>query len=224
MGRSLRAEPASHRDLPLEPPSRQRSLMTSDWGSLSPEEGEAKWFGSLRIERTGERPDSGHLSIPGGNAFGSGFHPSTVLILNALAERRPQVEVLDVGTGTGILALAALRFGAPSAVGVETQAEARDEARRNAELNQLETRLKLAATIPEHQRFRFAMANILAPELRELAPQLARSLASDGTLWLSGLSAGQADEVAETYRKLGLFPVGRRSEEGWWALELTTSW
>lgn len=195
-----------------------------DWGSAEPEAGEVVWFGPLRLERTAAPPDGDGLSIPAGRAFGSGFHPSTKLLLQVLAERRPSGPVLDVGSGSGVLALAALRLGAPSALGVETDPLARVESEANARLNRLADRIRFAPALPEDAQLAFVMANILASELVELADELGRRIASGGQLWLSGIAETRAAEVEQAYRQRGYRVMPPRSHAGWCALEVLAPW
>lgn len=199
-------------------------MNTTDWGSAAPEEGEVAWFGGLRIERTREAPEGEGLSIPAGAAFGSGFHASTTLLLEVLAERDLPEAVLDVGCGSGVLGLAALRLGATRAVGVEIDEAARTEAAANAQLNGLQDRFELRASVPEDTRFALVLANILASELAELADVLGRRLDSGGSLWLSGIAETRLLEVETAYRQRGYRVLPARVKDGWCALEVLPPW
>ena len=204
-------------------------IAAADWGAARPSG--ARWFGPLRV-RVGRRldiessPSESGLLIDPQDTFGTGLHPSTALLIEAIVAARPS-EILDVGTGSGILALAALRLGATRAVGVDLSDDILEVARDNAELNRLP--LVLRRSLPQAQ-FRFVVANILPAELVELAPGLIRCLSPEGCLWVSGLREDQASEVVAAYRRLGLKPLGpptlasNPSGAPWCALAFLAAW
>jgi ribosomal protein L11 methyltransferase len=171
----------------------------------------------------------GALRIIDGPAFGTGLHPTTVLCLEALEAVLDGVmpaRVLDVGTGSGILALAALHRGVPRAVGVDMDGDALRVAAESARLNGLATRLSLVRGGPGALRggWPLVLANIRAAELIELASTLVRRVSSGGRLVLSGIPSAVAAEVAEAYRRLGMKQVGNDARGGWTALVLVPSW
>jgi ribosomal protein L11 methyltransferase len=171
----------------------------------------------------------GALRLVDGTAFGTGLHATTALCLEALEDLLAVVtpgRVLDVGTGSGIIALAALQRGIRHAVGLEIDRTALGEAAENARLNELSHRLLLVHGGPDALRgsWPLVFANIRAAELIELAPTLVRRIESGGTLVLSGIPDAVADQVAHTYRRLGMKPVDRTSRDGWTALMLRPSW
>jgi ribosomal protein L11 methyltransferase len=134
--------------------------------------------------------------------------------------------MLDVGTGSGILALAALEGGAGRVVAVDRDARAIGTAAANAALNRLSSRLLLIRGGPEalSGRWPLVVANILAAPLIELAPALVQRLASGGRLVLSGIPGGVASDVAGVYTGYGLRLVGSEMRAGWCALTLQTTW
>jgi ribosomal protein L11 methyltransferase len=159
------------------------------------------------------------IVVDPGRAFGTGTHESTRLCLTALAALAAQRALgctLDVGTGTGILAIAALKLGASRAIGVDVDPESMESARIHARLNRVELNLILgdgAGAFPS-QRFDTVLANVSASVLRDRRSELGRVLAPSGVLVLSGLLA---DDVAGTvleYQDLGEVTV---SHEGEWA-------
>jgi ribosomal protein L11 methyltransferase len=168
------------------------------------------------------------LTLADGAAFGTGLHPTTSLCLDALTEAveaRPTA-VLDVGTGSGVLALAALLLGVPAAVGIDTDGEALREAEANARLNGLGDRLRLARGGPEAiaGTWPLVVANVLAAPLIEMAPVLARRVGHRGHLILSGIAMSVEPDVEQAYRRLGMQRVTSTSRGGWVAIGLRASW
>lgn len=176
--------------------------------------------GPLRIAPLGQ---PGDLVLESGPAFGSGQHPSTRLVLDRLALRPPTGRVLDVGTGNGILALAALRLGAASAVGVDTDPAALPIAASNAARAGLSDRLELRADLPE-QPFDLILVNIVADTVLDLAPALLTRLAPGGELCASGVSELRRAEVERGLRRLGLHVPGCEESGGWWRIDALASW
>lgn len=152
-------------------------------------------------------------------AFGSGAHASTRLALAALDGLVAGGEtVLDVGCGSGVLALAALALGAAAATGVDVDPAARAATAANAGRNALAGRLTVAAAIPAGRRYDLVVANMLLADLVALAPRLTAAVSPGGALVLSGVLAGQWASLA------GAYPAGppesERVDEGWLALTL----
>jgi ribosomal protein L11 methyltransferase len=162
-------------------------------------------------------------------AFGTGLHPTTALCLEVIEEIvqvTPPSNVLDVGTGTGVLALAALALGVPRALGIDTEDEAIRAAADNARLNGLEHRLQLQRGGPDviEGTWPLVLANILAAPLIEMAPVLVRRIEHRGQLVLSGIPVGVEPDVAQVYQRLGMRRVDERSREGWVAQTFLASW
>jgi ribosomal protein L11 methyltransferase len=164
------------------------------------------------------------ITLDPGMAFGTGLHPTTRACLDLLQRVEPMpARVLDVGCGSGILALAALRLGADSAIGYDTDQLAVDAARANAERNGLDGRLEVRqGSLPEggQDRYPLVLANLVAALLVDLAPRLAAHLASGGVLVASGIIAERADEVIEGLGAAGLAVSERRDDGEWVALRL----
>jgi ribosomal protein L11 methyltransferase len=169
-------------------------------------------------------PADAVIILDPGMAFGTGLHPTTRACLALLQEVAPMpARALDVGCGSGILALAALRLGAETAVGYDTDSLAVDAARANAERNGLDGRLEVRhGTLPEAatERFPLVLANLVAALLVDLAPRLAAHLASGGALVASGIIPGRADEVVQAFEATGLMVTDTRDDGEWVALRL----
>jgi ribosomal protein L11 methyltransferase len=161
------------------------------------------------------------LIVDPGQAFGTGTHESTRLCLAALAELYPSggpASVLDVGTGSGILAVAASLRGARRVTGIDVDGEALRCARRHAALNNVDLRLVHAdgARAVRPHAFDLVLANISAPLLREKRDEILAARAPHGTVVLSGFLATEADALAEAYAAAGA--IERRDEGEWTAL------
>lgn len=159
------------------------------------------------------------LTIDPGGAFGSGLHESTRLVLRAIEGTVKGGEtVLDVGCGSGILAIAALLLGAERARGIDIEESAVPTTLENGEINGTADRLE-ASTDPLESvegSYTLVLANIQAPILIGMAPTLAERVAPGGTLVLSGILAGQEDEVAAAFTALARGLKATISADGEW--------
>ncbi|HLH76867.1 MAG TPA: 50S ribosomal protein L11 methyltransferase [Candidatus Binataceae bacterium] len=162
------------------------------------------------------------IIIDPGQGFGTGHHPSTrgtLLAIEHEVGRGVDGPALDLGSGSGVLAIAMRRLGVDEVCAVEIDPAARANARHNASLNRLSRDLRFAAELKPGTRFGLIAANILASTLIELAPILIQRLAPGGRLILSGILEREAPRVLARYRpQLRL----RRSyrERGWVTLTL----
>lgn len=163
-------------------------------------------------------PAAVNVVLDPGLAFGTGTHPTTAMCLNWLSEQELAGKtVIDIGCGSGILAVAALKLGAARAYGTDIDARALDVARENARRNDVAERLETFlpdAFAPDVQGD-FVVANILAGALAELAPMIIAHVRPGGMLALSGIMVHQVDEVRRAYRPAFEFKI-RTTEE--WAL------
>jgi ribosomal protein L11 methyltransferase len=149
--------------------------------------------------------DAAVVRLDPGLAFGSGTHPTTSLCLQWLDGLATQGElqgrqVLDFGCGSGILALAALKLGAAQAIGVDNDPQAIVATRDNGERNGVGDHLQVF--LPQDEpaaRYPVVVANILASALDALADLLAARVAPGGRIALSGILAGQEDELLVRY-------------------------
>jgi len=169
------------------------------------------------------------IRLTDSSAFGTGCHPTTTLCIEALDEAihfmHPD-SILDVGTGSGILALAALTMGVKHAVGVDTDPDAVQVAAEHARMNNVADRFKLVLGGPETAdgTWPLVVANILAAPLIEMAPVLVRRVASRGRLILSGIPQSLEGEVRQAYARLGMRHIRSMSREAWVVIVLQASW
>ncbi|MBT2746299.1 MULTISPECIES: 50S ribosomal protein L11 methyltransferase [unclassified Lysobacter] len=192
---------------------RFRQVEDQDWERAWMDQYEPLQFGrrtwivpwNHELPAQADTPEAAVVRLDPGLAFGSGTHPTTSLCLawlDTLADEG-QLDgrrVLDFGCGSGILALAALKLGAAHAVGVDNDPQALIATHDNAERNGVDARIEVhlpqdepAATYP------VVVANILASALIALADTLAARVAPGGRIALSGILAGQEDEVLARY-------------------------
>jgi ribosomal protein L11 methyltransferase len=153
------------------------------------------------------------IRLDPGLAFGTGTHPTTRMCLRWIAQHPPQGRrVLDYGCGSGILAIAAARFGAAQIDAVDIDPAAVASAAANAQANgvSISTGLPERATGP----YPLVLANILATPLKMLAPLLCSLVAPGGTLVLAGILDRQAGELTQAYAPHARLGVSD-SAEGW---------
>jgi ribosomal protein L11 methyltransferase len=168
------------------------------------------------------RGDGSQLVELGAGGFGSGQHPSTRLVVELLVDRIKGGErVLDVGCGSGVLGLCALRLGAARVCAVDIDAGAIEATRRNAALNGLERRVEAMRTplAGIAEQFDVVVANVGRAALVELQPELLGCVAPGGWLGVSGFSSSQCSLVAGYLRPL--VELERRTSGEWSALVLT---
>jgi ribosomal protein L11 methyltransferase len=197
-----------------------------DWG-----EGWKKDFRPIDVGRVRVRPSWIDEPTPAGKvevvldpgmAFGTGSHGTTSLCLAALSDvlaERPGASVLDVGTGSGLLAIAARKLGAGRVAANDNDPVAVDVARENAARNGATVELTALPVERIPGTFDVVVANILANVLVELAPALCAKVAPGGVLLLSGILTPQEDEVRRAQLAEGLAPVpGGDRRAGEWSL------
>jgi ribosomal protein L11 methyltransferase len=166
------------------------------------------------------------IEIEPGRAFGTGHHGTTAGCLEALEaaiEREPPSRMLDLGTGSGILAIAAARLGVASVLAVDDDPDAVACAMANAARNHVSDRVRCAladaATLREPP-VPLLVANLLSAAHRRLATQYLHSLTPGGTLLLGGILDAEAAKLGESLADHGLVHLASRSVEGWTTLEL----
>ena len=185
------------------PAHRIETLADDDWVRLTQSQ-----FNPIRISQrlwivptwhTPSDPAAINIVLDPGLAFGTGSHPTTQLCLRWLdANLQGGESILDYGCGSGILAIAALKLGAASAIGVDLDVQAIQASRDNAAANQVEAQFYLPDEAPQFQAD-IVIANILTNPLRMLAPLLASLTRSGGQIALSGILSEQAEDVRQIY-------------------------
>ena len=211
------------------PEPRLRDLGPADWAEA--------WKSGYQILRLGRRlrivpswipytpgPDDVVINLDPGMAFGTGLHPSTQLCLQALEELvRPGARILDVGTGSGILAIAAAKLGAVEVLAIDIDGLAVQTARENVARNgvgDIVQVLQGSVDGPFRGSFDGVLANILAETIASLAPDLARHVASAGWLVASGLIEPRLGLVEQAFGAIGLAIVHRWQSDDWVAVEI----
>lgn len=203
------------------PPHKIETLEENDWVRLTQSQfdpiriSDRLWIVPTWHEPT--NPKAINIALDPGLAFGTGSHPTTRLCLRWLdGNIKGSESVLDYGCGSGILAIAAMKLGAGSAVGVDVDAQAVVASRDNASANRVLADFYLPDGITLAQ-YDVVVANILTNPLRALAPLLAGAAKPGGRIVLSGILAEQAEEVMRIYAQwFDLAPAVL--EDGWCCL------
>jgi ribosomal protein L11 methyltransferase len=167
-------------------------------------------------------PDRIRLVIRPGQAFGTGHHPSTSGTLYALEElckNRRIAHGLDVGTGSGILAIAMVKLGVAKVTAIDTDTTAIANAKENARLNRIGTKICFSTAPVDLFRGRFGLiaANILSSTLIRMAPKLKARLRHPGHLVLAGILQREAESVAAAYLP-ELTAIAARNHGAWTTL------
>jgi ribosomal protein L11 methyltransferase len=167
------------------------------------------------------------LVIEPGRAFGTGHHGSTqgcLAVLDRAAAQRPLDRVLDIGTGSGILAVGAARLGARAVLAIDVDPDAVAAADANARRNGCRDRIDLALAGPESLpagiRYPLVLANLLAQGHAALADQYDRLVEPGGRLVVGGMLVDQDGPVAERLAARGFAPSARAVVDGWVSLLL----
>ncbi|MBX5489995.1 MAG: 50S ribosomal protein L11 methyltransferase [Chloroflexi bacterium] len=208
-------------------PLQVREIVEADW--------ENAWKRHFHVRHVGRRlvivpswrqhtprPDEVVLHLDPGMAFGTGVHPTTRLCL-LLLERwlAPGSAVLDLGTGSGILAIAAAKLGAARVVARDIDTTAVRVAAENVARNAVSDRVAVAqgdlASVPCAERFALALANINLRVLREVLPDLAERLAPGGAAILSGVLREYEPALRAAVEAAGLQWRERRRQQDWLA-------
>lgn len=195
------------------------------------------WTRSLRPERLtdrftvvptrevpGEEFDDTHILLEPTLAFGFGEHSTTRLAARAVERyvtARPRGSVLDVGTGSGVLAIVAARCGAGRVLGIDADPAAVEAARRNATRNAASACIFTTESVGElEQAFDLVVANLDRNTLVQLAPRLSARASRAGRLLLTGLLRDQSAEVRDRFCELGWTEVDEFVEDDWVLIDL----
>ena len=168
------------------------------------------------------QPDEIVLEMDPGMAFGTGLHPSTQLCAEGLVDwMQPEYRILDLGTGTGILALIAAKLGAKEILAVDNDINAVAAARRNARHNHAAHAIRhVHGSLSDISgTYDLVLANLLAPILIKMADAgLATRVQRNGLLIASGVLEEQIAEVSEAFKFVGLHVIEILQQEDWVAL------
>lgn len=166
------------------------------------------------------------ISLDPGMAFGTGTHPTTQLCLEAIEDiTKPGMQVLDLGCGSGILAIAAAKLGAAKVVAVDIDPVAVKTTQENAVANGVGDKIQahegsLNTLIGSARRYDFVLVNILAKVIIAMCDEGLGQLVRPGERAIfSGLILDQVEEVEAALRKTGLEPTARRQQGDWMLLE-----
>jgi ribosomal protein L11 methyltransferase len=223
---SLIIELSRRADSPLETSS--RSVESKDWST--------EWRRGLTVRQLGRvklvpswlaeanYPDALTVVLDPETAFGSGEHGSTRAALSLLERQlQPGDRVLDLGSGSGILSIAAVKLGARSAIGIEVDPEANPVAQRNAERNGVADRVQFldgdaALLAPLAGPADLLVSNILRSVNTTLLPTMTAALRPGGIAIFSGMEQPEAAEFGRTLSRFGFLSIQETLDAGWWAV------
>jgi ribosomal protein L11 methyltransferase len=170
------------------------------------------------------KPDEVVLTLDPGMAFGTGLHPTTRMCLEQIEQRlQPGMRVLDVGTGSGILAIAAAKLGASYVYALDNSSVAVESASASIAMNDLSDRIHVVLGVLDEAahmagQYDLVVANIIAHVIGSLAPQLAQVLTPDGTLIVSGIIESRRHDAEDPLVAAGLTLVEQVKIDDWLAL------
>ena len=163
------------------------------------------------------------ISLDPGSAFGTGTHPTTRLCVKAIEKvisEYKNVKMADIGTGSGILAVAGIKLGADSVVGVDNDASVINVAVENAEKNNVSDKCKFYTGVASdvEGEYEIVVANILAHVLIEAMPELTPLVKQGGKLILSGIISSKSQDVQDSCIQNGLKIIEVLQEDTWVAI------
>lgn len=208
------------------------ALANTAWQQAWQADGDYQGIASARLRvMVGQSPSLDQhdkriqIGLMPGTAFGDGRHATTQVALELLDSLGDltQAHVLDVGTGNGVLAIAAALLGAKSVVATEIEAEALSEAQINAEHNQVRHKIEflLADHLPIERKFEIICANILVPVLHALMPEFAAAMSAQGVLVLAGFIEKDEPALLQCAAAYHMRVLHRSTVRGWLGLVLT---
>jgi ribosomal protein L11 methyltransferase len=209
-----------------EPEILVQSIPNQDWNRQWAQSVKPLWIGNRIVirpswETVDLRPEHIEIVLDPKQAFGTGHHATTRMLVEWLETVIQGGEsVLDVGTGSGLLAMVALRLGAARAVGIDNDQVAIDCAQEYARANRFGPELTLeCGTLVDGMPFDLVLANLDRQTLLQLADRLAACTGS--RLLVSGLLEDQRQEIVEAFARAHLYPGQQRERDGWLAMEFT---
>ena len=197
------------------------------WKDNYPPQEVGKTIVVLPYWRAEEETDRVKVILDPGLTFGTGAHPSTQMVMEKMEEVvRPGVHCLDLGSGSGILSIAALRLGAESAVGIDIDPKAEDIARENAAYNGFSSPefTALTGNVTEDKdlmaklaetEYDLVLVNIVADVIIGLAPVLPEFLTDRSTLICSGILDTRLEDVLSALKNAGLTVTAVKEKEDW---------
>lgn len=166
------------------------------------------------------------IDILKGASFGFGDHPTTRLAIQGIEAalsanhgifKTDNSRALDIGTGSGVLAIAAVLTGVNRAVGIDIDPCARAEAKKNVELNSLEHRIKILDTRVEDiiEPYSLITANLRYPTLKRICPHMVRVMQKKGSVVVSGIKEDEIDDLLNTFTQNSFQYTWKAGEKGW---------
>jgi ribosomal protein L11 methyltransferase len=208
--------------------TRSQCIEAADWSIRWRDGLGARNLGRLRIIPSwlpqASEPDPLTVVLDPETAFGSGEHGSTRVALTLLDRfLRPGDRVLDLGSGSGILTIAAIKLGAARAIGIEIDPEANRVAIRNAARNCVSERVEFLegdadVLAPLVGPADLLLSNILSSVNRSMLPVIATTLRPDGVAIFSGMEHAEAEEFRRALSQAGFTPIQETLDTGWWGV------
>ena len=162
------------------------------------------------------KPDEIIITLDPGCAFGTGTHQTTQLCMKALEKyMNPQDKVADIGTGSGILAILAMKLGASEAYGCDIDDTVIEVCYKNAKVNNVECKFELNTANKLNEKYDFICANILHNVLAEIMPDLKKLMKDNAKLALSGILDEKKDVVLDAIKDNGLKIIDTISQDQW---------
>jgi len=166
------------------------------------------------------------VQLQHGASFGTGQHPTTRLALQgieqtlssgAISGKNTAVCALDIGTGSGVLAIAAVLLGLGTAVGIDIDPCARSEAKTNVKINGLSDRIKILNLPLEriNEKFSLIIANLRYPTVRKLYPRIKQITGKGARVVISGIKIQETSDFLDCYTENTFEVVWRKAEKGW---------